>query len=130
MIVWMTRAMLGLSAVASMGLVWWIGHIEGVSDAIWGLGFSAWIIAPYVFIGRASYRHPGNRSYGVSMLVLTTLVCGLAAWIYTDAFFVHTDPQSGLVMLFIPLWQLLGSVLWVVVSDFAAKRGERIEAGS
>jgi len=52
----------------------------------------------------------------------TIAVAGFALYIYTVAFFVKPDPQSGLVFLFIPLWQWIGALVGLGVAWLIERR--------
>jgi len=52
----------------------------------------------------------------------TIAVSGFALYIYTVAFFVKPDAQSGLVFLFIPLWQWIAALVGLGVSWLLERR--------
>ncbi len=81
--------------------------------------FDLWAIAPYAVFVLAS-RLAVSRGASIAVLVCCTLATVFAVSVYYDAFFGHISSTSGLVFLFIPLYQLIfAGVLLVIV---AAKR--------
>ena len=73
----------------------------------------AWALVPYLVALIAALLPQGpSGTFGV-LLGCMLFVVG-SAWAYYDAFFIHTDAQNGLVFVFFPAIQLVGSVVLVV----------------
>ena len=67
--------------------------------------------------------HGALLSSLLSLLVaLTWGIAILGIWALASAFFFHLDPQSALVALFLPLWQLIGVAVGLVATGWLAGR--------
>jgi hypothetical protein len=121
-----TRAILGgvlAGAVATLGFMihaadrtrpsWWISFVL----------FAAWALLPYAAMGAAARLRPSNRSSRSVLLAAAVLLSGLSALVLYDVFVAHPDAQSGLVVLILPLWQLVGLAPFVAASRYLARRG-------
>ena len=83
-----------------------------------------WIILPFAL----AFRHaPKLSSSKVASLLLLLTVVILAVWgnyHYWDVFIIgsNPDPQSGLIALFVPLYQLVAFFILRECCDFIAQR--------
>jgi hypothetical protein len=85
----------------------------------------AWCVSPYALLALA-LRRPWMSTEAVLVAFATTIaVSGFAMYIYTVAFFVKPDAQSGLVFLFIPLWQWVGALIGLGVAWLIERRPGR-----
>jgi len=73
-------------------------------------GFLIWADVPYVAVFWLAAVLVHGRSTAMLVLVAAFAVVMFGALVYFDAFFVHLDPQSALVFLFVPLYQLLAVI--------------------
>ena len=77
--------------------------------------FGIWAIFPYVillFLIYKSDKYP--KASGVAFAgTLILVLFGVSTLI--DGFFIHLDAQSGLLFLFIPFWQLIGSCILALI---------------
>jgi hypothetical protein len=81
-----------------------------------------WCLSPYALLALA-LRRPWKSTEAVLVAFATTIaVSGFALYIYTVAFFVKPDAQSGLVFLFIPLWQWIGALVGLGVAWLIERR--------
>jgi hypothetical protein len=81
-----------------------------------------WCLSPYARLALA-LRRPWKSTEAVLVAFATTIaVSGFALYIYTVAFFVKPDAQSGLVFLFIPLWQWIGALAGLGVAWLIGRR--------
>ena len=91
-------------AIATAGLLLGMADVT-VGTSLFLLLALAWCVSPYAAIALA-LRKPWSSTEAILVAFATTIaVSGLALYVYTVAFFVKPDPQGGLVLLFIPLWQ-------------------------
>jgi len=75
-----------------------------------------WCLSPYALLALALHR-PWRNTEAVLVAFATTIaVSGFGLYIYTVAFFVKTDPLSGLVFAFIPLWPWMGALVGLGVA--------------
>ncbi len=119
--------LLAVGAATTLGFM--VDAGEPARPAWWLLfvPFAAWGLAPYAAVAVAARRARGSRAPArVLLAAAALLVAGSAALLY-DAFVRHLDPQSGLVFLFLPLWQIVGLAPFLVL---ARALGRRADAGS
>ena len=90
---------------------WWLGFVL----------FGAWALVPYGVCAAAGRRVSGGRE-GLVWLGASVLLTGASAAILYDAFVARPDAQSGLVFVFLPLWQLVGLAPFALVARFLARR--------
>ena len=87
-------------------------------------GIIAWALVPYLVAFGAAFP-PQTRAGACVILLGCALLVGGGAWAYHDAFSVHPDTQDGLVFVFFPPIQLVGSVALLVyacIASFASVR--------
>jgi hypothetical protein len=110
---------LGIGALSTIGLMLWEARWNsGVIEWLIVAGFAFWAAGPYVALGVLNILSK-SRVGRLLILVVSLLTVGLGLAEYYDAFFVHLDAQSGLVFVFIPLfqWGVTGLLLsaWAVL---------------
>lgn len=116
-----------MMAIATAGLVLKLADVT-VGTSPFLLLALAWCVSPYALIGLV-LRKPWACTEASLVAFATTLaISGLALYTYTVAFFVKPDPQSGLVFLFMPLWQWAGvlaglGVAWLMERRALARSG-------
>jgi hypothetical protein len=111
-------------ALATAGLVVSMADMT-VGTSLFMVLVLGWCMSPYAAIALALHR-PWKSTEAVLVAFATTIaIAGLAAYIYTVAFFVRPDPQGGLVLLFIPLWQWVGVVVGLGVAWLVERRPGR-----
>jgi hypothetical protein len=69
-----------------------------------GLAFMAWGISPYLYLAVLN-RWTATRGGSTAMFIIAALTIFLGVGMMIDAVHLHPDAQSGLVLLFAPLWQ-------------------------
>lgn len=84
------------------------------------LPFAVLALSPYIVLFRLARRGTGDAAKARVLLVVAILVTAPAVYAYILGFLVTPDPQSGLLFVFLPLYQLmagaaLGVVLWLSV---------------
>ena len=82
-------------------------------------GIIAWALVPYLVAFGATFP-PQTRVGAWVVLLGCVLLAGGGAWAYHDAFVVHPDAQNGLVFVFFPPIQLVGSVALLVYACIAS----------
>ena len=111
-------------AIATAGFVIRMADIT-VGTSLFLLLVLGWCVSPYAAIALALHR-PWKSAEAVLVALATTIaIAGLAAYVYIVAFFVKPDPQGGLVLLFIPLWQWVGVVVGLGVAWLMERRTGR-----
>lgn len=123
-------------AVVVAGALFTIGLMVIVSEpAALGAGglailaaFGLFTVAPYIGLAMVARRLSG-RAEGWAALITALLITLPAAAIYVLGFFVQSDAQSGLLFLFVPVYQGLASLAAVLVTAIvlrlARARGRR-----
>jgi hypothetical protein len=85
--------------LASLVLLMWVG--SPMAALIFGL----WAGLPYLTCAGATYVLRDSIAAVTAMFIVSMAVAAFAAWAYYLAFWVHLDPQSGLVVIFVPIYQ-------------------------
>ena len=98
------------------------GAIEGPGRFLFWGAISAWSILPYVLLFRSVPLRPPHAVAEWLLVALTWGIAILGIWALASAFFFHLDPQSALVALFLPLWQLIGVAVGLVATGWLAGR--------
>jgi hypothetical protein len=82
-------------------------------------------VSPYV-AGAALADHCAEPpAAAVVVLVAAVFLAAMAALILADAFIFHLDPQSGIVLIFLLVWQLLALLIFAAVALALRRRGTR-----
>ena len=103
------------AAVIGCLFVIWVFSIatfDGPAALGFVLAVCAWVASPYILFALSSLF---LCSWWVSRLVLVLGVIGSAAFGLWSFSFVDEDAQGALVLLFAPVYQLVGAVLFVAV---------------
>ncbi len=115
------RAIAAASALATLALMAWAMTFSW-SGLAFVAGLMAWCLSPYAVLAFAAGAMRASRRGLVALLVTTVLVAGAAAAAYIDAFFIHLDAQGALILLFMPVWQWVGTVIGIVVASLLPPR--------
>jgi len=111
-------------AIGTAGLVIGMADLT-VGASLFMLLVLGWCVSPYAAIALALHRPWKSKEAVLVAFATTVAIAGLAAYIYIVAFFVKPDPQGGLVLLFIPLWQWVGVVVGLGVAWLVERRPGR-----
>jgi hypothetical protein len=111
-----TLGIIAIGACVALAVSLWTIEIS-----LFQLGIAAWALLPMAILWFANY-HTTRLSLALTVLVGSLFVVGLGAAFYIDAFFIHPDAQSGLVILFAPIYQLaaatplalLCGIVWLI----------------
>jgi hypothetical protein len=98
----------------------YLGSMSALLD-----GFTLWMILPYIILLAMVRLSASSASFLIATIL--SIICTLSLYIYFDALFIHPDPQSGLISIFLPLYQLAAIALGLVISTvahFMQKRGQ------
>lgn len=99
-----TLIVIGFGAAATAAVML---HAGDASKFLLFAGFALWALLPYAILYGAARWLVCGVSTSMTVLITALAVAGFGAFCYYDAFFVHLDPQSGLVLVFVPLCQLI-----------------------
>jgi hypothetical protein len=115
------RLVAAASAAATLALMLWAMTFSW-SGLAFVVGLMAWCVSPYALLAFAAGAMRASRRGAITLLVTTILVAGAAAAAYVDAFFIHLDAQGALILVFMPVWQWVGTVVGVVVASLLPSR--------
>jgi len=112
-----------VGAVATLGFMVYAGDPASGSWWLFFVPFAGWALLPYALVGVATRWQPSSRgSQSVLCVAAVLLTCASVLLLYS-AFVAQPDPQSGLILIFLPLWQGLGLLPFLGVSRVLARRG-------
>jgi len=103
-----TLVMLGLAGAVTFGLAVYLGG--GSMDLI-GFAFAVWALLPYGPLAVMAFVRRKSVGHAVTVFVGTLLIAGFGLVGYYEGFFASLDAQGGLLFIFVPIWQWVGSVL-------------------
>lgn len=113
----LTFAVLLLGVVITLSIMAYAAQGDSLFSPVM-LGFAAWAMAPYLLLFYSTRFLTSARVSWVIFVSILAIVC-LGVFIYIDAFFIHLDPQSGLVFIFIPIYQLILSGIILIVASIS-----------
>jgi hypothetical protein len=119
-----TLVVLVIGAVATLGFMVYAGFPTSPSRWFAFFLFAAWALLPYALLATAVRWRPSNRVSHSVLGVAAALMSGFSILGLYSAFVAHPDPQSALVLVFLPLWQLVGSLPFLGMSRYLARRTE------
>ena len=84
------------------------------------LPFAVLAVSPYLVLARLARGLAGDTAKSRVMLGVALLVTAPAVWIYSQGFLIEPDPQSGLLFVFLPIYQFIagavgGMAAWLLV---------------
>lgn len=127
----MTRAIglvLTAGAISTVGLLAWATDLSRASGWLWGAAIALWSLTPYGVAARATRLVERSPKALRLMLATAVLLAGFGVAGLVSAFVLHPDPQSGIVPVFLPIWQLLGMAPLAIGAQWLARRD--LERGS
>jgi len=92
---------------------WWLGVLP----------FVLWSLIPYALLAWTAARVRDSRRSLWVLLVASVLLTGGSGVLLYQAFVARPDAQSGLVFLFLPVWQVVVLAVPVVVAHALGRRG-------
>ncbi len=119
-----------LSAAGALG-TWtfmvYAGQPDDWSWLLFFLPFAAWAAIPFAVIAFAS-RRARTIPAALRVLFVATLILtfGSMYLLYT-AFVTSPDAQSGIVFVFLPIWQMVGLMPFLLVSRLLRARNARAQ---
>jgi hypothetical protein len=112
-------ALLAPGYAVTLFAMWRAGSPDSWGWWLHAAPFALWAFAPYALFGLASARMARSRAASAVMLVACALLSVVTAWLLRDAFVANLDAQSGIVFVFLPIWQaialapFLGAAVWL-----------------
>ena len=91
---------------------WWLGF----------LAFAVWATIPFGVVAVASHRFRAAAA-ALKLLLLASLLLTVSAMcLLYDAFVARPDAQSGILFVFLPVWQMIGLAPFLLGSRFLHRR--------
>ena len=118
------RIVAAASALATLALMVWAMTFTW-SGLGFVLGLMAWCVSPYAPLAFAAGGMRTSTAGAIALLVTTLVVAGAAGIAYVDSFFIHLDAQGALILLFMPVWQWVATVVGLVVASLLASRARQ-----
>ncbi|AFZ14426.1 hypothetical protein Cri9333_3604 [Crinalium epipsammum PCC 9333] len=100
-----------LGMIVALGILIYAGG--GLASLL--SGFTIWLLLPYMVFSLMGI-FANKRTEAIIILITSLVAFGWGTYFYIDAFFINTDPQSGLAFLFVPLYQLVLVILMGIIS--------------
>ena len=126
MLVRITRVLLFVGAATTLGFMAYAGEPTSASWWLFALPLAAWTLLPYALVASGTRRHPSTRG-SLSLLSWTAaLLSGSSIALLYLAFVAQPDAQSGLVLVFLPLWQSVALLPFLGVPRVLARRGAAV----
>ena len=128
---WISFALALLAALLTLGLLIYLGRgSRSLARCIGIVMFGAWGIAPYSGIATASLKMRRTSLEACMVLVGGLAIITFAGFVYHNGFFVHPDAQSGILFVFVPVYQWVGVAVALAIAyglGCFAGRTERLE---
>jgi len=86
------------------------------------LAFSAWALLPYLALYLSVRFGPLSGHWPVIVAIVGALITITALYAYIAGIFINPDPQSGLMFVALPAYQLVIAVVLLVVSLVLKRR--------
>ncbi len=127
MLVRITQVLLLVGAATTLGFMAYAGEPTSASWWLLSLPFAAWTLLPYALVASGTRRHPSNRGSSSLLSLAAALLSGSSIVLLALTFVTQPDAQSGLVLVFLPLWQSVVLLPFLGVSRVLARCGAAVE---
>jgi hypothetical protein len=124
----LTRTVHGLLTTGALATLACLFHAGDPTQPSWWVFlplFGAWTLFPYAVVGAASRRFQDGPGALATVAVSAALLTVSGGVVLYSAFVTHADPQSGIVLVVLPLWQLAGLLPFLLLSRFLERRAGR-----
>ena len=82
------------------------------------LAWLSWVVSPYLLLLFAVWFFRKNKIIRNVLFVGTLLIVLPGIIGYIDAFFIHMDAQGGLIFIFLPLYQICLTGIFILIAVF------------
>jgi hypothetical protein len=112
------NAMISISIIFTIGIMIYAGRPNSIKwfMEIATIVFMLWACVPYLMILIANKYLRSKKTINIPLFIGTCIIAFLSFAAYIEAFFVHIDPQAGLVFLFLPVPQIAIACISILVS--------------
>jgi hypothetical protein len=119
-----TLGVLATGAVVTLGFMLDAGEPGASGWWLLFLGFGAWALLPYGVVALVAIRLGSSLASLRVLLAAALLLTGASSLLLYQAFVVDLDPQSGIVFVFLPVWQLVGLAPFLLLAGWLRSRGQ------
>jgi len=120
-----TNGVLAAGVITTLGFMIHAGSGNSIGQWFVGIPFAMWAALPFVVVAVLLRRLAGSRRSEIALLVTAVLLSSSSAFFLYQAFIAHLDPQSALVLIFLPMWQFAGLVPLAAIA-FALRERQRM----
>jgi len=120
-----TLTVLLLGFLTTLGFMLYAGEPSKSTWWLFFVPFAGWAGAPYAITGLAVRRSAASRASQVVLLLTAIALTGFGCSMLYTAFVTHIDAQSGIVFVFLPVYQLMGLVPLLLIAQHLARRASR-----
>jgi hypothetical protein len=119
----LSLAVNGLFLLGLAGLmVKLLGGGRGGMVVIGAIGFGLWAAAPNLLLLWYAARRVACQVQSAAVLAGSGLVVGFGGYVYYNGFVAHPDPQSGLLLVFVPVYQWIAVAITLGLAWWLARR--------
>jgi hypothetical protein len=101
--------------IAQSVILFHVADSESRFDII-SLGFWAWVSIPFLILFFANRHLKYTKAARITLLIAVIIVAVLGSLLIFDAFFIHLDPQSGIMLILVPLYEIVLSVIALLIA--------------
>ena len=113
-------------ALVTLGCLAYAGDPQQPSWWVFLPLFGAWTLFPYAAVGAAARHYPASRGSLVTLAFAAALLSGFGTVVLYIAFVAQPDAQSGIVLVVLPLWQLVGLLPFLLLSRYLGRREQSL----
>jgi hypothetical protein len=115
-------ALFAVGSLVTLGFMVYAGRPSSLGWFVGIAPFAIWAVAPFAG-GAVACRAVRSSPRGLAIVAVAAglIACGTAVLLY-HALVVASDAQSGLLFLFLPLWQAVALAPFVVFALRVARR--------
>ncbi|MFQ5546786.1 MAG: hypothetical protein ACE5FV_00730 [Woeseia sp.] len=111
-----------VGAITTLVFTIYAARPAGLSQWLFFIAVAGWGLLPYALVGLTIRWLPASKGSGIVLCMAAVLLSAFGAFGLYQSFVVHLDPQSAIVLIFLPLWQLLGLMPFLCMSWYLANR--------
>lgn len=106
----MTDLLLGIGGITTLGFMLYAGEPSEPTWWLLAIPFAAWSVIPYGALAVVARRLGNQQTASRIVLAAAALTSVIAIAALYTTFIAYADAQSGLVFLFLPVWQTVAAL--------------------